>query len=50
VWCFYAFLLHQRLAIGWKGRRIAVLSIAALVVLISAFIGVNFLSGVHKFT
>ena len=50
VWCFYAFLLHQRLAIGWKGRKIAVLSIAALVVLISAFIGVNFLSSVHKFT
>jgi ABC-type transport system involved in cytochrome c biogenesis permease subunit len=50
VWCFYAFLLHQRLAIGWKGRKIAVLSIAALAVLISAFIGVNFLSSVHKFT
>ena len=29
---------------------IAVLSIAALVVLISAFIGVNFMSSVHKFT
>ena len=50
VWCIYAFLLHQRLAIGWKGRKIAVLSIAALVVLISAFIGVNFMSSVHRFT
>jgi len=50
VWCFYAFLLHQRLAIGWKGKKIAVLSIAALMVLISAFIGVSFMSSVHKFT
>jgi len=50
AWCFYAFLLHQRLAIGWKGKKIAVLSIVALMVLISAFIGVNFLSSVHRFT
>jgi cytochrome c-type biogenesis protein CcsB len=49
VWCFYAFLLHQRLAIGWKGKKIAVLSIVALVVMISAFIGVSFLSSVHKY-
>jgi cytochrome c-type biogenesis protein CcsB len=50
AWCFYAFLLHQRLAIGWKGKKIAVLSIVALMVLISAFIGVSFVSSVHKFT
>jgi len=50
VWCFYAFLLHQRLAIGWKGKKIAVLSIVALVLMISAFIGVSFLSSVHRFT
>jgi cytochrome c-type biogenesis protein CcsB len=50
VWLFYAFLLHQRLAIGWKGKKIAVLSIVALAVMISAFIGVSFLSSVHKFT
>jgi ABC-type uncharacterized transport system permease subunit len=43
-------VLHQRLAIGWKGKKIAVLSIVALMVLITAFIGVNFLSSVHKFT
>ena len=48
VWLFYAFLLHQRLAIGWKGRKIAVLSIVALAVMISAFIGVSFLSSVHR--
>ena len=50
TWCFYAFVLHQRLAIGWKGKKIAVLSIVALMVLISAFIGVSFVSSVHKFT
>ncbi|MCK7515825.1 MAG: cytochrome c biogenesis protein [Desulfobacterales bacterium] len=50
AWCFYAFILHQRLAIGWEGKKIAVLSIVALMVLISAFIGVNFVSSVHRFT
>jgi len=50
AWCFYAFVLHQRLAIGWKGKKIAVLSIVALMVLISAFIGVSFVSSVHRFT
>jgi cytochrome c-type biogenesis protein CcsB len=50
AWCFYAFLLHQRLAIGWKGKKVAVLSILALLVLISAFIGVSFVSSVHRFT
>jgi cytochrome c-type biogenesis protein CcsB len=50
AWFFYAFLLHQRLAIGWKGKKVAVLSIVALLVLISAFIGVSFVSSVHRFT
>jgi cytochrome c-type biogenesis protein CcsB len=50
AWFFYAVLIHQRLAIGWKGRKIALLSIAALAVLLYAFVGVNsFFKTVHRF-
>ncbi len=50
AWFFYAVLIHQRLAIGWKGRKIALLSIAAFAVLLFAFVGVNsFFKTVHRF-
>ena len=50
AWAFYAVVIHQRLAIGWKGRKIALLSIAAFVVLLFAFVGVSlFLTTVHRF-
>lgn len=34
AWIFYAFLLHQRLAIGWQGRKAARWSLLALVALV----------------
>jgi cytochrome c-type biogenesis protein CcsB len=34
VWVFYAFLLHQRLAIGWQGRTAARWSLAAFMILL----------------
>jgi len=50
AWFFYAVLIHQRLAIGWKGRKIAMLSIAAFAVLFFAFVGVHsFFKTVHCF-
>lgn len=50
AWFFYAVLIHQRLAIGWKGRKIALLSIAAFAVLLFAFAGVtSFFKTVHRF-
>jgi cytochrome c-type biogenesis protein CcsB len=51
VWLIYAVLLHQRLAIGWKGHKAAVFSIAAfLVLLISFCIETLFFETVHNFT
>lgn len=39
VWIVYGFLLHQRLAIGWKGARMAALScVAFLLFLLSALV------------
>ncbi len=43
TWLIYAALLHQRLTVGWRGRRAAILSIAGFLVLCFTFLGVNFL-------
>jgi ABC-type transport system involved in cytochrome c biogenesis permease subunit len=42
--------LHQRLAIGWKGKKAAVLSIFAFVILLFAVVGVEtFFVTMHSF-
>jgi ABC-type transport system involved in cytochrome c biogenesis permease subunit len=46
-WIFYAVLLHERLAVGWRGRRAAVMAIVGFVVLLFTFLGVNFLLTGH---
>ncbi len=48
MWLFYAALLHERLVVGWRGRRSAIMSIVGFVVLLFTFLGVNFfLKGHH---
>ena len=47
TWIFYAVHLHVRLAIGWRGRRAAVMAIVGLGVLLFTFLGVNFLLSGH---
>jgi len=48
TWLVYAALLHERLAVGWRGRRAAILSIIGFAVLLFTFFGVNFfLKGHH---
>ena len=50
TWIVYALFLHARFARGWKGRRIALLSIIGFVSVIFTYIGVNFiLSGLHSY-
>ena len=47
-WLLYAALLHQRLTMGWRGRRAALMSIIGFAALMFTFFGVNFfLSGHH---
>jgi ABC-type transport system involved in cytochrome c biogenesis permease subunit len=43
VWLTYGFLLHQRLAIGWKGIRMAVLSCAVFILFLLSYLGVRIL-------
>jgi ABC-type transport system involved in cytochrome c biogenesis permease subunit len=42
TWVIYGFLLHQRLAIGWKGSRMAVLSCAVFILFLLSFLAVRF--------
>jgi cytochrome c-type biogenesis protein CcsB len=50
VWGFYAFLLHQRIAIGWRGRTAARWSLAGFaILLIVLIIGRPFFPTIHRF-
>jgi cytochrome c-type biogenesis protein CcsB len=50
AWGFYAFLLHQRLAIGWQGRKAARWSLLAFMVLaILLIVGKLFFRTAHNF-
>lgn len=48
TWILYAALLHGRLTAGWRGRKAALLSTVAFMVLVGSFILINaFLGGAH---
>jgi cytochrome c-type biogenesis protein CcsB len=47
TWLFYAALLHERLAVGWRGRRSAIMAIIGFAFLIFTFLGVNLLLKGH---
>lgn len=49
TWIIYAVLLHERLAVGWRGRRAAWLAIFGFSAVLVTFLGVNlFLKGHHS--
>ena len=50
TWLFYAALLHERLTVGWRGRRAALMAIIGFCVLLFTFFGVNFLLQGHHGT
>jgi cytochrome c-type biogenesis protein CcsB len=50
TWLGYAMLLHERLAVGWRGRRAAIMSIICFSMLIFTFLaGSLWLSSYHTF-
>ena len=50
-WLFYAALLHQRIAVGWQGRRAAIMAIVCFSILVFTFVGVSLLmGGYHSFS
>ena len=46
TWLVYAALLHERLAVGWRGRRAAVMTIVGFVILVVTFLA-RFLEQSH---
>jgi ABC-type transport system involved in cytochrome c biogenesis permease subunit len=50
TWFIYAALLHQRLNVGWRGRRAAIMAILGFAFVLFTFVGVNLLlPGLHSF-
>ena len=50
TWFLYAALLHQRLTVGWRGRKAAIMAILGFLAAIFTFLGVNFLlPGLHSY-
>lgn len=50
TWVVYGFLLHQRLAIGWKGFRMAALSCVVFVLFFTSALAIRFyLPTIHSF-
>lgn len=47
VWLFYAALLHERLTVGWRGRKAAIMSIIGFFVIMFTFLGVNLILEGH---
>jgi len=50
AWLIYAVLLHERLTVGWRGRRAAILALCGFGVLIITFVGASlWFAGYHSF-
>jgi len=50
AWALYGLLLHQRLALGWKGRRMAIGALTAIGFLLAALAATGlFFQSVHTF-
>jgi cytochrome c-type biogenesis protein CcsB len=49
TWLIYAALLHFRLMRGWRGKRIALLSVVGFLAVLFTYFGVNLLPGLHSY-
>ncbi len=47
TWLLYAALIHERLVVGWRGRKSAILAIIGFCAVIFTFLGVNLLMKGH---
>ncbi len=49
TWLVYSAFLHARLARGWTGRRMALLSVLGFAAVLFTYFGVNYLPGLHSY-
>ena len=49
TWLIYATILHSRFVRGWRGKRMAIMSIIGFVSVLFTYFGVNYLPGLHSY-
>jgi cytochrome c-type biogenesis protein CcsB len=50
TWLVYAILIHNRLTIGWRGRKTAYMMILGFFSILFTFLGINFIiGGLHSY-
>jgi cytochrome c-type biogenesis protein CcsB len=49
TWLIYAAMLHSRLIRGWRGKRMAIMSIIGFASVLFTYFGVNLLPGLHSY-
>ena len=49
TWFVYSTMLHARMMRGWRGKRIAYLSIIGFMAVLFTYFGVNYLPGLHSY-
>ena len=49
TWFIYATVLHARMMRGWRGQRIAYLSMVGFAAMLFTYFGVNLLPGLHSY-
>lgn len=50
TWFIYAFYLHGRMIRGWRGKKVAIVSVIGFMAVIFTYLGVNLLlSGLHAY-
>ena len=47
VWTIYGFYLHTRSRLGWRGRKLALFSLAGFIVILMTSFAVSFRGGFH---
>lgn len=49
TWLIYASVIHSRMVRGWRGKKIAILSIIGFCCVLFTYFGVNYLAGLHSY-
>lgn len=49
TWLIYAMMIHARYMRGWRGRRLAIISLIGYAAVLFTYIGVNYLPGLHSY-
>jgi len=49
TWLIYAAFLHSRMMRGWRGKKLAIMSVLGFCCVLFTYFGVNYLAGLHSY-